>query len=335
MSPPTITLSGDAVTIDCGDTFAEPGATAIDDRDGQVDVQSDAEAVVDSAVPAEFTVTYTATDAAGNEATAMRTVYVCGDGCGEVGVETIDFASWEIEQYEQFFQEDANWTLGDPTTSAVQGVNADASILLSSFDTTDLEIQGTWVTSGGGDDDLMGFVFGYQDRGRFYLFDWKGASQSHPSGVGLAPVGMTVKVVEFVEDVEPQDPPAAMVQLRNADIWPVGGSVNVRPLERPVPLSAEDDPGCVGDPLPFRCTLWHNDVPWRAGVKYRWTLEYRSDVFRIEVRGEDDSVLESWVIEDDTYTSGRFGLYNFSQGGVTYEAFTRELIPPTCSTIVE
>lgn len=332
-SPPEVVLVGEQeITIDCGEPLNDPGAIATDDTDGQVQVRSDAQDVVDSSAPAEFTVTYRAIDDAGNVATATRTVYVCGDTCGEIGVEAIDFSPWEVVQYEQFSQPDANWMVGDTSTVAEQTVNADASIFLSPFDATDLEIQGTWSVANDGDDDLMGFVFGYQDRGHFYVFDWKRATQGDPSGTAL--IGMTVKKVDFVEDIEPQDPPLEMVQLRTGDLWPTEGSVNVRPLLRSVPLGSGDDPDCTGESLPLKCTIWHNDIGWGRGVDYRWSLEFHPGVFRIEVRNPQDAVLASWVIEDRTYTAGRFGLYNYSQGGVTYRAFTRELIPPTCSDIV-
>ena len=332
-TPPVITLVGDAeVTIDCGEAFTDPGVTATDDTDDDVEVTSDADTVVESSAPDSFTVTYTAMDDAGNVATATRAVFVCGDGCGDLGVEPIDFAPWEVVQYEQFSQADANWTFGDTSTVAIQTVNADASILLSPFDASDLAISGTWSVGNAGDDDLMGFVFGYQDRGHFYVFDWKQSTQGDPSGTAF--IGMTVKVIDFVEDIEPQDPPDPMIQLRTGDLWPTEGSVNVRPLGRSAPLGPEDDPDCVGDPLPLKCTSWHNEIGWARNVEYLWDLEFHSGVFSIEVRNPQDELLVSWVIEDSTYPSGRFGLYNYSQGGVTYRAFTRELIPPLCSDII-
>ena len=49
-------------------------------------------------------------------------------------------------------------------TVARQTVNADASILFSDFALTNDHIEGTWRVDTAGDDDFMGFVFGYQDE---------------------------------------------------------------------------------------------------------------------------------------------------------------------------
>ncbi|MDT0594580.1 immunoglobulin-like domain-containing protein [Glaciecola petra] len=73
-TPPVITLSGDAsITITVGEAFTDPGATATDNIDGTVAVTVDTPNL--DAV-GTYTVTYTATDAANNQATATRTVIV-------------------------------------------------------------------------------------------------------------------------------------------------------------------------------------------------------------------------------------------------------------------
>ena len=70
---PVITLTGSAsVTLDAGDTYTEEGATA--DTGETVTVTG----TVDTDTPGDYTITYTATDAAGNTGTASRTVIVAG-----------------------------------------------------------------------------------------------------------------------------------------------------------------------------------------------------------------------------------------------------------------
>jgi hypothetical protein len=72
---PVITVVGDNPTIIAeGDTFTDPGATATDDIDGDVEVTATSD--VDADRDGTYTVTYTATDAAGNTATATREVIV-------------------------------------------------------------------------------------------------------------------------------------------------------------------------------------------------------------------------------------------------------------------
>ncbi|MGC9351010.1 MAG: DUF5011 domain-containing protein, partial [Sulfurovum sp.] len=74
-TPPVITLNGEAnITLNQGEAYIEPGATASDKRDGNVDVEISG--TVDTSRVGSYTVTYTATDSAGNEAEATRTVSV-------------------------------------------------------------------------------------------------------------------------------------------------------------------------------------------------------------------------------------------------------------------
>lgn len=72
---PVITLNGSSsVTIHLFDAYFEDGATASDNVDGMVNV--DISGGVSVGLPGVYTITYTATDAAGNVATVTRTVTV-------------------------------------------------------------------------------------------------------------------------------------------------------------------------------------------------------------------------------------------------------------------
>ena len=72
---PVVTLNGDAaVTLDVGDAYIEAGATAVDVVDGVVDVSISGN--VDTTTAGVYTITYTATDEAGNSASITRTVTV-------------------------------------------------------------------------------------------------------------------------------------------------------------------------------------------------------------------------------------------------------------------
>jgi len=72
--PPVITLSGDAsISITEGDSFSDPGAQAEDDQDGTVSV------IISGTLgssPGQYTLTYSATDNAGNSASVSRLVTV-------------------------------------------------------------------------------------------------------------------------------------------------------------------------------------------------------------------------------------------------------------------
>jgi len=75
-TPPDITILGaNPLRITEGDVFEDPGAMALDDVDGDVEVET-VENTVNTGVPGSYVVRYRATDGAGNVATATRTVIV-------------------------------------------------------------------------------------------------------------------------------------------------------------------------------------------------------------------------------------------------------------------
>ncbi len=74
---PTITILGPSpVTIECGGAYADAGATATDDKDGDITSRLVVENNVDTPKVGTYQVIYRVTDAAGNTATATRTVKV-------------------------------------------------------------------------------------------------------------------------------------------------------------------------------------------------------------------------------------------------------------------
>lgn len=76
-TPPVITLNGATELAQyIKSDYVEEGASAVDDRDGNVNVTISSDLDVNSA--GTYTITYTARDAAGNSATATRTVVVIG-----------------------------------------------------------------------------------------------------------------------------------------------------------------------------------------------------------------------------------------------------------------
>lgn len=200
----------------------------------------------------------------------------------------IDLSTWSVTQYEFNSQPDADWILEEDNTVARQTINADASILLSDFVLENDRIDGTWRVDDGWDDDFMGFVFGFQDEQRFYLFDWKQGEQND-SGWGFAEQGMSVKLIN------------SDVPLTGPDLW------------------ATDVPGNDVQ------VLFRNSIGWNSFIDYRFTLEFTPGRFEITVR-DGDQELETIAITDDTYTSGHFGFYNSSQQQVVYSGFTRQTL---------
>jgi hypothetical protein len=82
ITKPVITLDGSAtVTVDVGDSYTDAGATANDDKDGDITTSIVTTDPVNTNQVGTYTVSYNVTDAAGNTATEVeRTVIVqCGD----------------------------------------------------------------------------------------------------------------------------------------------------------------------------------------------------------------------------------------------------------------
>ena len=74
-TPPVITITGDnPATVTWGDSYTDAGATAEDDIDGPVSVSSSGS--VNTSLLGSYQITYSATDAAGNNAQESRTINI-------------------------------------------------------------------------------------------------------------------------------------------------------------------------------------------------------------------------------------------------------------------
>ena len=199
-----------------------------------------------------------------------------------------DLSKWTIVQYDLTVQDpDASWQIQPGNTVAEQKINADASILLSNVDVTNNRIEGTWRVGTSADDDYIGFVFGYQDPQHFYLFDWKQADQNDP--LGFAERGMSIKVID------------ANSPLTGTDLWPTNG--NGQRVKQ----------------------LFHNTVTWKDLTDYKFTLDFLPGQFTITVK-DGSTIIESVTINDNTYNSGKFGFYNYSQSNVLYSGFSQQAL---------
>ncbi len=181
--------------------------------------------------------------------------------------------------------DEPNWGLAGKI--ATQSNNAKPSILLGAEEFSgadENELSGFFmVNDADGDDDYIGFAINYQDSKHFYLFDWRRATQNGwvfgVGDYGTANVGMTVKKVSVATEI-------------TNELWPTAGGSGVT-------------------------ILASDSTPWAGGIKYKWTLSLRIDGFTVKIEN-GETVVATLVISDTTWTSGKFGFYNYSQAGVTY-----------------
>lgn len=189
-----------------------------------------------------------------------------------------------------------NWVLAPDNLAVTQTVNADPSFYLNNLNQTDYSIQGSWqVLERGGDDDYMGFVFGYQNSSNFYLFDWKQGTQDYEGTTAVE--GMTVKKMTGATG-------NGLADLSLAEFW--------------------ENEENFGD-MTVLATNHAAGKGWVDTTLYDFRLDFNvvAGEFTIEVK-EGDTVLWNVTVVDDTFASGQFGFYNYSQQSVRYAGFEQE-----------
>jgi prepilin-type N-terminal cleavage/methylation domain-containing protein len=75
--PPVITMNGDnTVNIFVGESYSDMGATAIDDKDGDLTSAITSTGIVNPNIPGTYSIIYSVTDSSGNKANSTRTINV-------------------------------------------------------------------------------------------------------------------------------------------------------------------------------------------------------------------------------------------------------------------
>ncbi len=215
------------------------------------------------------------------------TTYDLGDPTGPA-IE-YDLTQWEVVQFINLVH--GSWTV--TTSTAKQTVNADASALLSDIDVAGKKIVGTWsVDEGAGDDDFIGFVFGYQNIGNFYLLDWK--RQREPIVHGVAEKGISVKRITTGGAAIPPSTPV---------LWSTKFSDQSK--SKLLATNTSDT----------------NVKGWEFGKEYTFILDFIPGSFNIIIK-DGESIVANFAVKDDAFSNGKFGFYNYSQARVNYKGFT-------------
>ena len=84
IAPDLQLVDGTTITVPAGVEFVDPGATAIDDIDGDITDKIEVSGTVDTAIAGTYRLTYSVTDRASNNSTVVRTVNV-GPNAGTGG----------------------------------------------------------------------------------------------------------------------------------------------------------------------------------------------------------------------------------------------------------
>lgn len=183
---------------------------------------------------------------------------------------SLDLSTWQPVSYPGASGGAAGWA-GNLAQREVTAPAASApSLLLAPLTTSEQVIRaslGAGTTPG-----FMGFAFGYQDRGHFYLFDWNRQATNHPDD-GSAAAGMRLREFHVPGGQDPD----------SQDFW--------------------------SSPNPERVTtLLTNTVPWKPGVDDDLTLRLLPGRFELEV-SEGGLSLVSWSVPLAGPVAGQFGFY--------------------------
>lgn len=182
-----------------------------------------------------------------------------------------------------------NWAVSADGQSVFQSINGDPTFFVSPEDFINTSIRGSFRVATSTDDDLIGFVFGYQSPNsntgdyNFILFDWKQTSQS-ASGYGFAPEGFSLSRINGNF--------ANITELRNV-FW--------QKISHPALTVLDTD---------------FADNGWADNTMYNFRLDYFSNSIKIYI---DDNLIFD---VNGNFPSGKFGFYNYSQPNVEYMGFS-------------
>lgn len=178
--------------------------------------------------------------------------------------------NWQVLGYDHSSAPEAAWVLDEGNRSVVVPLASDPSLLLSPFTVSDQVIRVRLNAPNG--PGSMGFVFGYQGFGHFYLLDWQQAASTHPE-FGAAPRGLRLRAIHIPDGT----PPTGM------DLWSSPDTARVT-------------------------TLRTHDAPWVAGREYELVMNHQPGRIELAILDGDTAII-AWEVEDYTHPPGQFGFY--------------------------
>lgn len=216
----------------------------------------------------------------------------CPNGCEAGACKPMSLETgWKVYQYnltDDSIQTPASYSFEMNGLIAVQSANPMASVYYNDTVLPEgIVVTGRFGVHTTSDDDLIGFVFGWQDPEHTYLFDWKQATQADGT-CNTANAGASLKRISSGTPID-----------KCADLWDSNGTTKVTPL----------------------VTTAANPTGWEDNVDYDLTLSFRPGAISIEVMQGTTKVV-SITSTDTTYRSGKFGFFNYSQEAVRYEFFS-------------
>ena len=220
----------------------------------------------------------------------------------------VDLSSWSEEG-----PGGGVWTVAGDNNSVFQSVNSPTpTFFISDNPFINSKFTGTiTVEENGGDNDFIGFVFGYKapfsasgDASTdfdFLLFDWKQGDQaSATEGFYLSRV-----IGDFSDNTISHSTTSSGNPFWSHD-------VNVDSNSSFTVLDSLTGAG----------------QGWADNTTYNFELTYQENLLEIMINGGAFTNQTIFSVAG-TYDAGSFGFYNFSQANVRYAGITEDVAPPT------
>jgi hypothetical protein len=208
-----------------------------------------------------------------------------------------DLSSWQPESYPAVDTfPDGDWQVSPDGLSVLQAANGQPTVFMSPFDSSNLTVDGT-VSVTGADDDFFGFVAGFSPgdsantAADYVLIDWKAGTQAFDFGdPSCTPEATSTEgfAMSQVSGIPTAD-----------EFW---GHTNFDAVCSDTTQGVQE--------LARGATLGNTN--WTYDVDYSFHIEMSSTRIRVVMDGvqQFDRLM--------TVPSGYFGLYAFSQAGITF-----------------
>jgi len=214
-----------------------------------------------------------------------------------------------------------NYICDETGTARRQTVNGDPAIVLSDLEVENVRITGHISVETTSDDDLIGFLWGWENPKHYYLLTWKQRNQALGGACGNALSGIAVKKVDGARE----DPETIS--------FDAGRGYNVTDY---VQVCADgwstdrNDGMLLSDDTTFLVSPRDVDAftgGWADRVTYRFEFFYtptRTKIFVYEddeMTGSTENLVTTLDITDSSYPAGGFAFYSNSQQDVVFGDF--------------
>lgn len=198
------------------------------------------------------------------------------------------------------------WTVASGGASVFQSINGDPTFFVSPTSQIDTTLRGKIRVETTGDDDFIGFVFGFSGPAstgndmNYVLFDWKQLDQA--SGGFTAREGFSLNRVQgTITDYTP-------------GFWGHTDSLGFDNL----------------------ATNFDSTLGWADNVEYDFSILYQTGRAKVDIAGGAFGAGQTVLDVAGSFPAGAFGFYNYSQASVRYSGLTLEDTPaPPVAAIPE